>query len=79
MTDTAAPSPALRAIRWRTHVDRVLVFAIIIALWQLASWRVGIYWVSSPWAVALRFVEMVASGELLRHAGYTLAEAAPAR
>ena len=76
MTDTAAPSPALRAIRWRTHLDHVLVFAIIIALWSLATWRFGTYWVSSPWAVAIRFVEMVASGELIRHAGYTLAEAA---
>ena len=76
MTDTAAPSPALRAIRWRTHLDHVLVFAVIIALWSLATWRFGTYWVSSPWAVAIRFVEMVASGELIRHAGYTLAEAA---
>jgi NitT/TauT family transport system permease protein len=76
MTDTAAPSPAVSAIRWRAHADHVLVFAIIIALWSLATWRFGTYWVSSPWAVAIRFVETVASGELLRHAGYTLTEAA---
>ena len=76
MTDTAAPSPQPQAIRWRTHLDHVLVFAIIIALWSLATWRFGTYWLSSPWAVAIRFVEMIASGELLRHAGYTLAEAA---
>jgi NitT/TauT family transport system permease protein len=75
MTDAAAPSPP-RAIRWRTHLDHALVFAIIIALWSLATWRFGTYWVSSPWAVAIRFVETIASGELLRHAGYTLAEAA---
>jgi NitT/TauT family transport system permease protein len=76
MTDIAAPSPALRASRWRTHLDRVLVAAVIIALWSLATWRFGNYWVSSPWAVAIRFVETIASGELIRHAGYTLTEAA---
>ena len=59
MTDAAAPSPARHAIRWRTHLDHVLVFAIIIALWPLATWRFGTYWLSSPWAVAIRFVEMV--------------------
>ena len=74
MTDAAAP--AQHATRWRTHLDHVLVFAVIIALWSLATWRFGAYWVSSPWAVAIRFVEMIASGELVRHAGYTLAEAA---
>ncbi|MGH6784593.1 MAG: ABC transporter permease, partial [Sphingomicrobium sp.] len=49
---------------------------IILALWSLATWRFGNYWVSSPWAVAISFVETIASGELLRHAGYTLTEAA---
>src|SRR5258707_15365821 len=73
MSDPAASaSPPL----WRRHLDRALVLAIIIALWSLATWRFGTYWVSSPWAVAIRFVEMIASGELIRHAGYTLAEAA---
>jgi NitT/TauT family transport system permease protein len=76
MTEIAAPSPALRASRWRTHLDRALVAAIILALWSLATWRFGTYWVSSPWAVAIRFVETIASGELIRHAGYTLTEAA---
>ncbi len=76
MTDSAAPAPAVRAIRWRRHLDHALVFAIIIALWSLATWHFGTYWVSSPWAVAIRFVETLASGELIRNAGYTLAEAA---
>jgi len=74
VTDT--PAPAVGAIRWRRLLDRVLVVAVILALWQLASWHVGIYWVSSPWGVTARFAEMTASGELIRHAGYTLAEAA---
>lgn len=76
MSDAAASAAPPHAIRWRTHLDHALVFAVIIALWSLATWRFGTYWVSSPWAVALRFVEMTANGELIRHAGYTLAEAA---
>jgi NitT/TauT family transport system permease protein len=74
VTDTSAPAQG--SIRWRTQFDRVLVVTILLALWSLATWRFGTYWVSSPWAVAIRFVDMIASGELIRHAGYTLAEAA---
>src|SRR5262245_2978125 len=76
MSDAGASASPPRAIRWRTHLDHLLVFTIIIALWSLATWHFGTYWVSSPWAVALCFVETIASGELLRNAGYTLAEAA---
>jgi len=78
MTDTATPASAspLHNVRWRRLFDRALVCIAIIALWQLASSRVGIYWVSSPWAVATRFVDMFLTGELIRHASYTLAEAA---
>jgi NitT/TauT family transport system permease protein len=81
MTDTPAPrSPlpaakALRAIRWRTVGDRVLVLALILAGWQIGSVIVGEYWLSSPWATASRFVAQVWSGELLWQAGYTLGEA----
>jgi hypothetical protein len=55
MTDIAAPSPALRASRWRTHLDRVLVAAIIIALWSrdLAIRRL----LCLALAVAIRFVD----------------------
>ncbi len=74
MSDIAAPT--LHSKRWRRHCDHAAVIVIILALWSLATWRFGTYWVSSPWAVAIRFVEMIASGELLRHAGYTLTEAA---
>ena len=66
----------LRAIRWRTVRDRVLVLLLILAAWQAGSFFVGIYWLSSPAAVGLRFVEQVLDGELIRHAGYTLGEAA---
>jgi NitT/TauT family transport system permease protein len=63
-------------VRWRRLFDRTLVCFIVVALWQVASWRVGIYWLSSPWAVATGFTDMLLTGELIRHAGYTLAEAA---
>ena len=54
----------------------MLVLIVIIAVWQVGSLIVGNYWLSSPWATATRFVEQVLSGELLRHASYTLGEAA---
>ena len=72
ITSSAAPS-GLRAIRWRTLLDRVLVLVLIIALWQAGSLWFGAYWLSSPWATTTRFVEQILNGELLRHAGYTLA------
>src|SRR4051794_27064014 len=77
MTETTRASlPAMRSIHRRRLFDRTLLCVVIIALWQLASWRVGIYWLSSPSAVAICFVDMLLTGELVRHAGYTLAEAA---
>ena len=76
MTTTApAPASRLRAIRWRTVLDRALVLILILAAWQIGSWWVGTYWLSSPWATTARFVEQIFSGELIRHSGYTLAEA----
>ncbi len=74
----AAPSSSssrLRTIRWRTVTDRMLVLTVILAAWQTGSYFVGEYWLSSPFAVAARFVEQILSGELLRHASYTLGEA----
>jgi NitT/TauT family transport system permease protein len=78
MTDLAqrAPMSRLRAIRWRTLFDRLLVLAVILAAWQTGSAIVGMYWVSAPWATFSRFVAQTLDGELLRHAGYTLGEAA---
>jgi ABC-type nitrate/sulfonate/bicarbonate transport system permease component len=78
MTDAARPLPASRihAIRWRTLADRALVLALILAIWQLGSTIVGTYWLSSPWATVSRFAALTIDGELIRHAGYTLGEAA---
>jgi NitT/TauT family transport system permease protein len=75
----AAPSSLssrLRSIRWRTFADRVLVLVAILAAWQIGSAVVGIYWLSSPWATAAQFAMQMMNGELIRHASYTLLEAA---
>jgi NitT/TauT family transport system permease protein len=76
MTTAVSSAATTRpAIRWRTFFDRVLVLLLIIALWQAGSLWFGSYWLSSPWATTTRFLEQVANGELIRHSGYTLAEA----
>jgi NitT/TauT family transport system permease protein len=76
MSVTAQAPSSSRAFRWRTALDRLLVAAALVALWQIASWWFGMYWISSPWATTTRFVEQLFNGELLRHASYTLGEAA---
>src|SRR5262249_21188319 len=79
MTDARAPSPSrlrpTKTLRRRTLVDRLLVLALIIAVWQAGSAMVGIYGLSSPWATATRFIAMIASGELINQASYTIGEA----
>ncbi len=75
MTVIAQSAARLRSIRWRTVLDRVLVFLLILAAWQIGSLVVGIYWLSSPLAVASRFVDQIFDGELIWHASYTLREA----
>src|SRR5215475_13408382 len=62
-------------MRWRTFTDRLIVLAVILAAWQLGSFLVGPYWLSSPWAVAARFCAQIWNGELIRHGGYTVEEA----
>jgi NitT/TauT family transport system permease protein len=62
-------------MRWRTYTDRLIVLAVILAAWQLGSFLVGPYWLSSPWAVAARFCAQIWNGELIRHGGYTIEEA----
>ena len=75
MSITARSFTRSRTIRWRMFLDRVLVLVLIVVLWQAGSLWVGTYWLSSPWATITRFIELTLNGELLRHAGYTLAEA----
>jgi ABC-type nitrate/sulfonate/bicarbonate transport system permease component len=60
--------------RWRTYADRLIVLVVILAAWQAGSYLVGPYWLSSPWAVASRFVAQIWSGELIRQGAYTIEE-----
>src|SRR5215471_17145326 len=62
-------------MRWCTFTDRLIVLAVILAAWQLGSFFVGPYWLSSPWGVATRFCAQILNGELIRHGGYTVEEA----
>ena len=60
--------------RWRTYADRLVVLVVILAAWQVGSYFVGPYWLSSPWAVGSRFVAQIWSGELIRQSAYTIEE-----
>lgn len=62
--------------RFAVARDRLLLGLALLMLWQLASALAGAYWISPPLATLQRLIEMTASGELLRHAGYTLSAAA---
>jgi NitT/TauT family transport system permease protein len=61
--------------RYRQLMDRILVCIALLALWQLGSWEFGMYWLSTPWATLTKFIASVESGEMIRHAGYTVEEA----
>ena len=62
-------------MRWRTYTDRLIVLAVILAAWQVGSFLIGPYWLSSPGAVTARFCAQIWNGELIRHGGYTVEEA----
>lgn len=59
----------------RTSADRIVVGVLLIAAWQLASSVAGTYWVSSPWLTVKTLAILTSSGEMLRHAGFTVAAA----
>jgi NitT/TauT family transport system permease protein len=59
----------------RVWFDRLIVLLILLAAWQGGSMWLGNYWLSSPWAVATRFVASLLGGELIFHGGYTINEA----
>src|SRR4249920_1417305 len=61
--------------RSRIYTDRLIVLAVILAAWQVGSFLVGPYWLSSPWAVAARFTAQILNGELIVQGGYTVEEA----
>ena len=68
------PEAAAPRIRWRTHLDRLIVLVILIAAWQAVSMIFGVYWVSTPWLTFTRFFAMLFDGELIRQSGYTIEE-----
>jgi NitT/TauT family transport system permease protein len=53
----------------------VLVLIGLAAAWHFGSWWVGPYWLPAPWATTTRFADQILSGELIRHAGFTLTAA----
>lgn len=59
----------------RRHLDRLWVLVAIIALWQAASLVFGEYWLGPPWGTLKRLAAGTWSGEIFRHASYTVLEA----
>jgi NitT/TauT family transport system permease protein len=55
--------------------DQIVVLIALIAIWQGLSLVLGVYWVGTPWGTAVRLVNGVLAGDLLRHTSYTVAEA----
>jgi NitT/TauT family transport system permease protein len=72
---TERPAPVRVATSVRARGDQVLVLIALLAIWQGLSLAFGTYWIGSPWGVGRRFVSGVWSGEIVRHASYTLLEA----
>lgn len=56
----------------RLIIDRLIVFALALAAWQLCSSYFGSIWFSSPWRVLERFIEELRDGDLIFQATYTL-------
>jgi NitT/TauT family transport system permease protein len=54
-----APTPTGSKIRWQTHIDRLIVGVVLVALWQAVSMIYGVYWVSTPWLSFTRFFAML--------------------
>jgi NitT/TauT family transport system permease protein len=59
----------------RGRADQLVVAVILVAIWQALSMTLGVYWVGSPSGVLVRLITGIASGDLLTHAYFTLAEA----
>jgi ABC-type nitrate/sulfonate/bicarbonate transport system permease component len=66
---------ATRAPPWRVHFDRLVIFVVMIALWQFCSDYFGTIWFSSPWRVLTRFIGEVQNGDLWFNTLVTLKEA----
>lgn len=78
--DTSASTSSVRR-SWSTGRrlirDRLIVFAIVLLLWQSVTWLgADPLWVSSPSLVAERLWKLALSGDLWKHLQQTLNEAA---
>jgi NitT/TauT family transport system permease protein len=60
----------------RARGDQLLVFVVLVAIWQALSMAFGTYWIGSPWGVLTRFTAGIVAGDLLHQASYTVIEAA---
>jgi ABC-type nitrate/sulfonate/bicarbonate transport system permease component len=66
----------MRAWLTRLHVPTLAVGAVLVGGWWLLSRRYGAYVLPPPGAVARGLVDIVASGEIWRHTGASLARIA---
>jgi len=71
----AASAPVRLFARIKAARDQWIVLAALIAIWQILSWTLGVYWIGSPLGVAQKLLSGVFAGDLLSHASFTLAEA----
>jgi NitT/TauT family transport system permease protein len=82
--DTSIPREGPNTAAWssrltgalRARSDQFFVLLALLAIWQTLSVAFGNYWIGSPWGVLTRLAAGIAGGDLLRHASYTLSEAA---
>jgi NitT/TauT family transport system permease protein len=61
--------------RWaeRLHLPTLAVAVLVGLGWSLVSWKYGAYVLPSPWLVVKGLVDVVASGEVWKHTGASLA------
>ena len=70
-----APASAPERRPYTAGRDRRVVAIILLATWQGLSVAFGTYWIPSPWSTLSRLIAGVVSGDVPRHALYTLSEA----
>src|SRR5437868_15124135 len=67
---TSQPLPRVRSLK--AHYDRILVAAVLVAMWHGLSVVVGPLYISTPVETLTRLRVGLQQGDLLYHAGYTL-------
>ncbi|MBL0929451.1 MAG: ABC transporter permease [Alphaproteobacteria bacterium] len=78
VTLTGAPATTVRRAprQWKLIRDRILVFLLILAAWELlALYVVDPIWLSRPTLIAARLYEMLLNGDLWHNTRRTLLEA----